>query len=88
MATEKCAVCGELGTPWESCQELGTGLHMCCTCSYLYPVFRRAFEKYMEYISHEFDVDGEPVLDSVRPRAVKKMTYLLIRRWYNERMVK
>lgn len=89
MSTSKCSTCGEFGTPWTSTPELGTGFHMCQDCAFDYRDFKIGFNKYMNYLEHQAgDVNGDPLLQQIKPRTVKKMTYLLIKRWYNDRMKK
>lgn len=89
MATEKCSICGELGTPWTSTPELGTGLHMCCTCDAIYSDIEHIFNRYLRDLEDGSYFESEDsIMDILKPRAIKKFTYLLIRRWYNKRMKK
>lgn len=91
MAREKCAVCGELGTPWESCKELGLGLHMCHDCAILKAEFYFPFQRYLELISDQLldhPTFNHRYIEDLKPKTVKKLTYLLIRKWYNDRMKK
>ena len=82
MATENCKVCGEASTPWTYIKELNG--HICCYCDSLWWIFERNFDKYLQSIQNSEDSDGDLIKHMLRPRAIKRATYALIRKWCDQ----
>lgn len=87
MATEKCQMCGDLGTPWSYVKELNG--HVCQDCDAVLWLIEQQFESMITALSQEKLFDSDKTLEEIySPRMIKKGLYATIRKWCQMHYVK